>query len=99
MCEISLDSLTLRLSNNCNGPNAEPNSLNLNKSPPSEYQTRSVAGNRGCMPRGERAWVYAKYTNTRDEQSYYPVHLWTWLSWRGKSKLPNEHPLEHCVRQ
>ena len=24
-------------------------------------------------------------------------HLWTWLSWRGKSKLPNEHPLEHTV--
>ena len=21
------------------------------------------------------------------------LHFWTWLSWRGKSKLPNEHPL------
>ena len=27
------------------------------------------------------------------------VHLWTRLSWRGKRKLPNEHPLEHCVKQ
>ena len=27
------------------------------------------------------------------------VHLWSWLSWRGKSKLPNEDPLEHCVKQ
>ena len=27
------------------------------------------------------------------------VHFWTWLSWRGKSKLPNEDPLEHCVKQ
>ena len=27
------------------------------------------------------------------------VHLWTWLSWRGEGKLPNEHPLEHCVTQ
>ena len=26
-------------------------------------------------------------------------HLWTWLSWRGKGKLPNEHPWEHCVKQ
>ena len=26
-------------------------------------------------------------------------HLWTWLCWRGKSKLPNKHPLEHCVKQ
>ena len=26
-------------------------------------------------------------------------HPWTWLSWCGKSKLPNEHPLEHCVKQ
>ena len=25
--------------------------------------------------------------------------LWPWISWRGKSKLPNEHPLEHCVKQ
>ena len=31
--------------------------------------------------------------------SAYLVHLWTWLSWRGKSKLPNEPPLEHCVKQ
>ena len=27
------------------------------------------------------------------------VHLRTWLSWRGEGKLPNEHPLEHCVTQ
>ena len=27
------------------------------------------------------------------------IHPWTRLSWRGKSKLPNEHPLEHCVKQ
>ena len=27
------------------------------------------------------------------------VHLWTWLSWPGKSNLPNEHLLEHCVKQ
>ena len=26
-------------------------------------------------------------------------HHWTWLSWRGKRKLSNEHPLEHCVKQ
>ena len=25
------------------------------------------------------------------------VRLWTWLSWRGQSKLPNERPLEYCV--
>ena len=24
------------------------------------------------------------------------IHLWTWWSWRGNRKLPNEHPLEHC---
>ena len=27
------------------------------------------------------------------------IQLWPWISWRGKSKLPNEHPLEHCVKQ
>ena len=27
------------------------------------------------------------------------VHLWTWLSWHGQRKRPNEHPLEHCVKQ
>ena len=27
------------------------------------------------------------------------IHRWTRLSWLGKSKLPNEHPLEHCVKQ
>ena len=24
-------------------------------------------------------------------------HLWPWFCWRGKSKLPNENPLEHRV--
>ena len=27
------------------------------------------------------------------------VHPWAWLFWRGKSKLPNAHPLEHSVKQ
>ena len=30
---------------------------------------------------------------------HIPLHLWTWLSWRENSKLPNEHPLDHCVKQ
>ena len=28
----------------------------------------------------------------------FRAHLWTWLSYQRKSKLPNEHPLEHCVK-
>ena len=36
---------------------------------------------------------------SRLQQTSVCAHLWTWLSWRGKSKLLNEHPLGHCVKQ
>ena len=27
------------------------------------------------------------------------IHIWPWICWRGKSKLSNDHPLDHCVKQ
>ena len=57
--------------------------------------------------RGERLWRSAEPAPGAQSCPYVHfltgydkiIHLWTWLSWRGKSKLPNEHPLEHCVKQ
>ena len=47
-----------------------------------------------------KLWALEKiYYKNRNEIINFRVHLWTWSSWRGQSKLPNEHSLECCVKQ
>ena len=51
-----------------------------------------------CLRNLERFWFerfffFVKLQHSDSER------LWTWLSWRGKRKLPNEYPLDHCVKQ
>ena len=51
---------------------------------------------------GDLLTIYKRLINVCTEKRTFPIsnlHLWTGLSWRRKRKLPNEHPLEHCVKQ
>ena len=54
-----------------------------------------TSGSRFCCC---SAWRPSRPAPVDWKRIFTVVHLWTWLSWRGKRKLPNEHPLEHCVK-
>ena len=55
-----------------------------------------------CLSACNSFWPAGTASKSRHRVVVLPrfhIHLWTWLSWRGKNKLLNEHPLEHCVKQ